>query len=242
MPFEKQRGCGYRQVGKLYLVGSGLTRICIGLPIILTECQCCGFKPEFYRGFTWIKKNYVEQKLKEQKRTKCPSPEFVTCPVCYPFNNDGNLDEYGFMWVGKRDYTTQSFIKEVQEMGASKAVAEIPKGLTLGKTWVMLAHLEVEDYDDPEYKKALEEYRETRGIVTNAMKPRIAPEVPLKPGIFYAFRPERVEMPIWKRDATHEKILELEEKGITPIIWDDESSEAEEHEESQSRKAQERLR
>lgn len=42
-----------------------------------------------------------------------------------------------------------------------------------------------------------------------------------RPGIFYVFRPQTVELLIWKSEATFEKLAELEKRNITPIIIPD---------------------
>jgi len=157
-PIERRRGCGYRKIGKLYLVGSGLSRECDNLPYPIVECECCGWKPKFTRNFMWINKNYI----KPHEDCSCDP----RCPICHPESND--LTKYGLMWVGKRYYTPQSFIREALEMGVSKAIPLIPKGLVLGKTWVLLAHKECEFEDGK------------------------------REGIFYAFIPQRIEMLVWE--------------------------------------------
>ena len=39
--------------------------------------------------------------------------------------------------------------------------------------------------------------------------------------IFYAFRPQRVEMLIWESEATSENLEKLKKRGITPIVVPD---------------------
>jgi len=113
-----------------------------------------------------------------------------------------NLDKYGLMWVGSQYYTPESFIKEAQTMGVSKRIAKIPKDLKLGETWVLLAHPKVP------FNSSIE-------------NTPLKSEPAYKKAIFYAFIPQRIEMLIWKSEATTEKIRKLEEQGITPIIVDD---------------------
>jgi len=36
-------------------------------------------------------------------------------------------------------------------------------------------------------------------------------------GLFMAFRPRAIEMPVYKKDLTKKKKTELEKRGITPI-------------------------
>lgn len=58
MPAETERGCGYRKVGGLYLVGQGLSRTCDLLPLWLEPCPHCGFQIPRHEGFMWISKQY----------------------------------------------------------------------------------------------------------------------------------------------------------------------------------------
>jgi len=97
-------------------------------------------------------------------------------------------------------------------MGVSKAVAAIPDGLVLGKTWILLAHPEAEftQYADGDSK----------GLAL--AEPRKAP------GVFYAFTPQRFEILLPLRDFTPAERTEAEEKlakkGVT-LIWVPEAEE-----------------
>lgn len=201
---EKRRGCGFRKVDGLYLVGEGRVFACDSLPLQLVPCDCCGFEVPFTRGFMWIKKQYIESCFSPDPELgvhecSCPPP----CPICHPENND--QERYGFMWVGQRYYTPTSFAKEAEKVGVCKRIGDIPKGLILGKTWVLLAHLKV-----PIYKTG---FTNPNGLANS--------EPEKKPAIFYGFQPVRVEMPIWKSKATKKRLKELEEQGITPVIIPD---------------------
>ena len=193
MPIEPKRGCGYRRVGVLYLVGSGLAKPCPNMPLSLEPCPICGFKPQFYRDFMWIAKSYI---MKLVELYGDPEADDPGCPLCDAENID--MERYGFMWVGRKYYTPESFVKEALEMGVSKAIKQIPKGLELGKTWVLLAHpdavrIGVDDEGNP---------------IT-------------KSGIFYAFRPLRIEMLVYESEADEETLERLRERGITPVIVPD---------------------
>jgi hypothetical protein len=156
----------------------------------------------------WISRQYVNS-YGEEHREKgiCRCGE--DCPICFPvLSND--LERYGFMWVGAKFYSAESFVKEAQEMGVSKRIAEIPKGLKLGSTWVLLAH--------PKY--LFWEKAPQQTLDPNLPNVRVE-----KPAIFYAFKPQRIEMLIWKSQATSQRILELEKKGITPIMVPDNEKE-----------------
>lgn len=183
------------------------------LPLLLQPCPTCGFEIPFNRGFMWISKKFIAFYAESHhspmqhpayakvlaKTNQCSCPE--NCPVCYPENND--LKKYGFMWVGSRDYTPASFVKEARDMGISKKIAKIPKGLKFGKTWVLLAHRKV-----PFSSKFQPEGMRTK-------------EPELKSAIFYAFVPRRVEKLIWKSKATKRRLNKLKKQGITPVVIPD---------------------
>ena len=54
MAIEQKRGCGYRKVGGLYMVGGGIGVPCDRLPYELTVCPCCSQGVKQSRGWTWI--------------------------------------------------------------------------------------------------------------------------------------------------------------------------------------------
>ena len=202
MPIEPKRGCGYRKVGGLYLVGSGIALPCDGLPLELKKCHVCGFEVPFTRGFMWLRKAYVAYYSKEKHENeyggKCTC--HPGCPICHPEAND--LKEYGLMWVGESFYKTpEEFVEEAEKMGVCKRIPVIPAKLQIGKTWVLLAHRKV-----PFYRK-------------NFGPLNTEPEY--KPAIFYAFKPTRIEKLIWESEATEENLKKLEEQGITPVIVPD---------------------
>jgi len=199
---EPIRGCGFRKVGGLYFVGSGLSVPCDRLPFPLEVCPCCGEGIKFSRGFRFID----AVKLLGGRHENCQD-EFPSCPVCYPeILEDGKA---GLMWVGERYYTTESFIRESRLRSACKRISSIPRGFKVGETWIFLAHRKAA-------RKLVKEKVNNALSLENEISKYIA-----IPGIFYAFRPQRIEMLIWKSEATEEKILELEERGITPIIVPD---------------------
>lgn len=208
--FETVRGCGYRQVGKLYLVGSGIPWVCPSLPLDFKGCETCGYEPPIYRDYQVVSKAYIAH-IREPTGKAC-HPE---CPICYPGSN--LIEEYGLMWVGRKHYTPLEFIEEAEAMTVSKAIKQIPKGLILGKTWVLLAHPDARiDKKDPDYVKKYNHWV-SRGIDEDEPEPK----PPAYPGVFFAFIPDKVEMPIYESQATPEYIEELEGKGITPVTIPD---------------------
>jgi len=197
-PIEPKRECGYRRVGVLYLVGSGFAKSCPNLPLQLEPCPICGFTIPFYRDFMWVSKTLIARLVEDYGDPWAIDPG---CPICQPQSN--YLERYGFMWVGRQFYTPKTFIEEAKEMGVCKAIKQIPKGLRLGETWVMLGHPE-----------AIKE-------VDTSLKPE--GHIITKPGIFYAFIPQRIELLIYESEADEENLERLRERGITPIVIPDEA-------------------
>jgi len=191
---EPIRGCGFRQVGKLYLIGEGTEFICPSLPLPLDPCGICGYVPAQYRDFMWVQKGYFKALKLEHPTGQACKP---TCPVCYPSQN--TQDRYGLMWVGQKFYTPESFIAEDKSMGICKAIKQKPKGLVLGESWVLLAHPQAITFED-------------------MAEPG---EISSRPGVFYAFIPTRIEVLIYKSQAKPEYLSELEAKGITPVVVGD---------------------
>jgi len=223
VPIEAKRQCGWRKVGAMYLVGSGIATPCDLLPLPIEPCPTCGFTLPFTRGFIWIHRNYVLHRrividpsfnklgLGRPKDCSCPA----NCPICFPSSIE--QEKVMLLWVGSRYYTPDSFVKEAQEMGVSKRIADIPKGLKLGSTWVLLAHKKV-PFQRPiiPVERATESYEPTIFLKTEPI---------YKPAVFYAFKPTKIEMLIWQRDTAPQRLEELKKKNITPIIVPDNEKE-----------------
>lgn len=200
MAVEAARGCGYRKVGGLYLVGGGAGMSCDRMPYELVTCPVCGSGIKFTRGFQWVDwAKYAGEHASEETEhlisAKSQCSCFIGCPVCYPTDEP---QPYGLLWVGESFYTPENFIAEALKMGISRRIAAVPRRLKLGETWVLFAHKSACGTRQNEEGK-------TEGI----------------PGIFYAFRPKRIELLIWQRDARDEYLEDLERRGITPIIIPD---------------------
>lgn len=203
---EAKRGCGFRQVGGSYLVGSGFSIPCDALPFEIRFCPQCGYRPPFSRAIVKLNKGYFnfEGNRKHREEGKCSCPP--TCPICGCIAKDLSLkpEYYGLMWVGEMHYTPESFIEEAKEMGVSKRISKIPKWLKLGETWVVLAHKKVKFYDE--------------GHLENGMAKAVPVE---REAVFYAFRPQRIEKLIWKHQATKKKLEQMEKQGFTPVVIPD---------------------
>jgi hypothetical protein len=104
-------------------------------------------------------------------------------------------DEVAYiLGVGKGFYKTpRAYMDEAMRLGVSKRIPAIPSNLVVGKTWVYLIHNEA--------------------LFTQDDKPQM--------GIFAAFIPKRIEMPVWESDLTDERKKDLEKRGITPVVFKD---------------------
>lgn len=197
MAVEEARGCGYRKVGGLYLVGGGANLNCDRLPYKIENCPVCGSGLKFSRGFTWL--DWLMYAGSHGGSCKCPP----NCPICYPVEPDM---PYALIWIGDRYYTPEEFVKESLQQGISRRlpnpggkIPRGPRGLKLGETWVLCAHI----------KACGEEKDPETGNTVNI------------PGIFYAYRPTRLEYLLWEKDANKERLEELTKAGITPVVIPD---------------------
>jgi len=175
MAIEEKRGCGYRQVGGLYLVCPPIGFHCDRLPLPLHVCPVCGGGIKFSRGFTWIE----PIKLFGRHETKIiADPDMsgvfnrwnsntcecdITCPVCVPSfafdESEGRQGRAGLLWIGEKHYSPESFSAEAAQLGISKRISAIPRGFIVGKTWIFLAFKKYPKPqkfgEDPEYMPAV---------------------------------------------------------------------------------------
>lgn len=121
------------------------------------------------------------------------------------------------LWVGARDYTPIQFIDEARALGVSRRIPQIPRGVTLNKTWVYLAH--------PHAIHVHVEPDECR-----CRQPQLIPHEEVRPGVIFMFIPRAFEMPLDKREWLdgQGKILpekekefdKLKSRRITPVFVD----------------------
>lgn len=200
MAVEAKRGCGYRKIGGIYLVGGGLAAPCDRLPLPIIPCPTCGAEPRFSRNIAKIDPYNLWG-------NHSPCAEGVSCFVCWPIQSISGIASLAgcwLMWVGS-EYSPESFVAEARELGVSKRIPQIPKGLKVGEDWVYLAYLHL-------------------------IPPNGQARIPMEgdsrrgwgPGVFYAFRPQRIEKIVTVSMAKDEEAMgKLEEQGVTPVVVPD---------------------
>ena len=196
---DHKRGCGWRQTrGACYFRFDGPGIACGALPLELKPCPTCaslglkcGVKPS--RGFTWIDPS----RLFDWNEIRCGNnPDGGLCPTC-AMSRLSKMDHVGLLWVGGRHYSSpKEFDDESNRLGISRRIPHdhLPRGFVIGRDWLWLAHRDcipvpVEDGEEPQFK----------------------------PGIFRAFRPDRVEV-ICTGDETDAEIEAYLERGLTPVM------------------------
>ena len=214
MAVEAKRGCGYRKVGGLYMVGGGVGIPCDRLPFELTVCSCCGQGIKQARGWTWVDVAKLFQGAHQINREMVSTYAYLRgagrtggcgcssgfCPLC---NNPEMMGKAGLLWIGEKFYKTPDlFVKEGVELGFSRRIKAVPQGFKVGETWVLLAH-------SKSVRKA------TADILTGVDKDEYAP------GIFYVWLPQRLEKIVLESTRGTEEIDALEKRGITPVFVPD---------------------
>lgn len=187
MACEAKRGCGFRQVGGLYLVCDGVGQPCDRLPFGLEVCPCCGQGIKPARGWTWIDPISLFEG-DHDKNTECKCP--AACPVCYPAEHFSIMQgevfsrvAAGLLWIGEKFYPSPSdFVAEGAAQGISRRISALPRGFQVGETWVFLAH---------------------RKCVPAKLESALDAKDPWAPGIFLAVRPPRVERIVKESEYQH---------------------------------------
>lgn len=191
---DRKRGCGYRKPGGLYLIARKPSEPCCKLPKELEVCPCCGGGIKPARGWTWFNPMpFLQEACTDSLRG----------PFC-PLQGSNIPERAGLIWVGSKFYRTPAdYLKESQDQGISRRIPSLPRDFEVGETWVFLAHRDIQK-PCPDCNGMLPcETCDNERIVTY-------------PGIFYAFKPERVEYVV-KEDDDEKKLERLEKRGITPV-------------------------
>lgn len=171
MAVEAKRGCGYRKVGGLYLVGGGSGINCCKLPILLHICPTCNQGVKQGRGWQWIDpKPWL---------TGACTGSGVLPQVCPSANPEQFGERVGLLWIGEKFYPTPAdFSKEAQLMGVSRRIKTIPRGFKVGESWVFFAH--------PKVQRAIDERTDDFAELREDGEKWL-------PGIFRIFLPTKLE-------------------------------------------------
>jgi hypothetical protein len=220
---EGKRGCGFRSPGGLYLMGGEPNAPCGKLPMEMAVCPTCsqGVKPA--RGWTWIRPPglFGEPSSCRSAGFEVGGPDMQPNYCCSCPAGLGMPERAGLIWVGSQHYeTVEKFMAEAREMGISRRLPAIPRGLEIDKTWVFLAHRQaVErpcptccptgtrgDWQTPEWFGADESCEDCGG--TGRVH---------RPGIFTVFQPRRIEKVV-TQETTERECAQLRGRGIEPVI------------------------
>jgi hypothetical protein len=208
MAVEVRRGCGYRKVGGLYLVGGGIGVACDRLPFELSVCPCCsgGIKPSL--GWTWIRPGLLFQ----GPHTLDIEPSgFEPCGEswCWLCIDPGKFEKAGLLWIGGRFYQSPAdFIKEGIEMGFSRRIKSVPRGFKVGETPVLLAHRKT--IERPVMPEDVENNPKLRGeLIANF------------PGIFYVWMPQAIEKIFTESERGSKAVQDAEKHGIQAVFVPD---------------------
>lgn len=216
---ENERGCGWRKIGGVYLVGDGVSACCDGLPVDLGPCDDCGFEVYQARSIVPIHAGFLHSKLKTHD-----CKDDFPCPLCFYGKPWGDLKAealakaekfsgpkvFFLMWVSQDLYTPEEFIDEAREFGVSKRIAanSLPSDFVIGNDWIFLAH---RDTKFPKFG--------TSPLKDDKDRP-VPYDVATKRGIFYAFKPQRLELVLYKGQISDADLEEYEETGYTVVLID----------------------
>ncbi len=213
MAIETRRGCGYRKVHGLYLVGGGVDRACDRLPFELSVCPCCsgGIKPSL--GWTWIRPGkffdgphiLTEHVNGGIGSSRCQE----STGSCWFCTDPSQFEKAGLLWIGGRFYKSPAeFVAEGLHMGFSRRIKSVPRGFKAGSTPVFLAH-----------RKAIERPVTAEDLETNA---KLEGElIGCFPGIFYVWMPESIEKIFTESERDSEAVKDAEKREIVPVFVPD---------------------
>lgn len=195
--FERQRRCGYRKPGGLYLICDQPGHTCGKLPLALVRCPVCGAGIKPTRGFAWIEPGPLFY------GRACNEPACGVCGVCALRDPERIIgDRAGLVWIGEKFYDPDEWMAESVERGVSRRIPAVPKDFVIGEHWVFAGH--------------------RRGItMICTCKSDPCPVCKgvgwrMGPALIHAFRPDRIEYVV----TGHETDAELErlvKRGVTPV-------------------------
>lgn len=197
MAVEGVRGCGYRLVGGLYLVGSRYWSTCDRLKLEIPVCPCCGETPRPNRGMQPINAH----KMFGEHRDIEECDDRRMCRICYPADTRHRSHKDYLIWVGREHYSEEEFSAEAELVGISRRIPHVPDGLSIGRSVIYLA-----------MRGNINRIIGASGDGSRAITAN---------GIFMAFAPERLELLIWESEVNDLYIENLAERNITAIIIPD---------------------
>jgi len=213
MAVEGARGCGYRKVGGLYLVGNRQWSTCDRLKLEIPVCDCCGETLRPNRGLQPINAfklfhNHNTEIIglwgsimgPEDNPRLTPCEDQSHCKVCFPTNTSNRSHKDYIIWIGREYYTEESFNAEAEFMGVSRRIPHIPDKLAIGRSVIYLA---------------------MRNNINRRAATSPTGRMIKRNGIFSVFIPQSLELLVWESDATEEYIADLERRNITPVIIPD---------------------
>lgn len=197
MAIEAKRGCGYRKVGGLYMVGGGVGVPCDRLPFELSVCACCGQGIKQALGWTWIDVGKffagAHREWDNGDTNPCGCPGITIGQIKFPCalcHHPETLGRAGLIWVGEKFYKTpDDFLREGLAMGFSRRIKAVPQGFKIGETYIMLAH--------------------AKAVVKDC------------PGIFYVWLPSRLERIYKESDRESEEVKADAKRGIQAVFVPD---------------------
>lgn len=212
MAVEAKRGCGYRKIGGLYLVGGGAGVPCDRLPLALDICPCCGGGIKQTRAWTWVNVAMLVQGPHKVpgpggQRNSCMEALDQSCTFCAAPELIGKA---GLLWIGEQFYKTPgAFLAEGVAQGFSRRIGTVPRNFIPGETWVLLAHPKAVRIVDP---------------LPDELPPGVLCATPAArrvPGIFYLWRPTRIEKICVESQRGTDEIAALQKRGIVPVFVPD---------------------
>jgi hypothetical protein len=216
MAVEAKRGCGYRRVGGLYVVSGPLGSPCGRLPMELSICPTCHSGIHQARGWTWV---HPAKLLENAGRCFVGAAYMNTyCSGC-PASPAGLMhmgERAGLLWVGGQFYPeAEDFMREARELGVSRRLSALPRGLDFDKHWVLIAHPRA-------VFRKLTPDEITSGEFEDAV-PGVD-DVPWAhfPGVITLFRPRAIEKIVTETQSKDELAMSvLAKRGITPVVVPD---------------------
>ena len=182
---ERQRGCGFRRAGGLYMMADGVGSPCGALPVAFGVCPCCGQGVKPALGWTWVEPARLFPPITDGSQvvdsgeripTICQADHCAACPISHP------PESAGLLWIGGAFYKTpEEWTQEAIHQGVSRRVASIPQGFVLGSTWVFVGHRKAATLPCPDCQE---------GVICQTCA---GTKQVRGPAIFHVFRPTRLE-------------------------------------------------